>query len=277
MIVSCPRCHKQYRLDVSRLDYASLPDNSGLGVQLACSNCNEQWWEMKRESVNTNQQDWRAAVPEQPFKNLTDISLLYQRQGGNYSYQYSDSGRGTPSTSFGNNFSARAEDQMFSVNTYPTKHENSQHFRWKSLIKIIFWSMVILCSVIAFGFVAMKFEHTTARATTEQHVNPGEIEIDIERFDTKSIDEKLQQVIAIGTVKNPGQFAIPLPNIQITAHGSCSEGQKPNDQGLCEIRTWHYKWKQDLIQPGEKLTFKSAAKVPANLQVEQVQVDVAAN
>ena len=278
MIVSCPRCHKQYRLDVSRLNYALLPDNSGLGVQLACSNCNEQWWELKKESINANQQELRAAVPEQPFKNLTDISLLYQRQSGNYAYQSANS---TSATSFGSNFSARAEDQMFSTLPQPQKHANSQRSRWKNLAKITFWSIAILGTAVAINFAAIKFNHATNFLTensgSELHTNPGEVVIDGIQFDIKPVNDKLQKVIVAGNVKNPGPFAIPLHNIQITVSGSCSDGQTPNDQGLCEIRTWQYKWKQDLIQPGEHLTFKGSANVPANLQVEQVHVDAATN
>ena len=108
-------------------------------------------------------------------------------------------------------------------------------------------------------------------------ITPGEILIEDIQFDVKSFDSKQQRVIVAGNVKNPGPLAIPLRNIQIAVWGSCTEGQTPNSQGLCEIRVWTYKWKQDLLQPGEQLTFKGAAKIPANLQVDQVHVDVAAN
>ena len=276
MIVSCPRCHKQYRLDISRVNYSNLPDNSGLGVQLACSNCNEQWWEPKKESVNTNQQELRAAVPDQPFRNLTDISSLYQRQSGNYAYQYSYS---APDTSFGDNFSARSEEQMFPANKRSSKVVNTKQPKFKSLIRVAIWSVVLIGVTMLIAFSSMKFGDSgnLLSTTSAQPTNSGEFEIDGLHFYTKSIDDTVQQVLVIGYVKNTGQIAIPLHNIQITAYGTCNNGQTPNEQGLCEVRTWHYKWKQELIQPGEKLTFKSAAKVPANLSIEQVHADVATN
>ena len=281
MIVSCPRCHKQYRLDVSRLNYARLPDNSGLGVQLACSNCHEQWWELKKESVNANQPELRAAVPEQPFRNLTDISLLYQRQNANYAYQSDDYDRSVSTPSFGPGFTAKAEDQMFATTIPSTKNTQTKQSNWKKRVKVAFWSTFIFGGTLGLAFATMKFsnssnlihEMTNAGAPTA----PGEIVIEDVQFDVKSIDSKQQRVIVAGNVKNPGPLAVPLRNIQIAVWGSCANGQTPNPQGLCEIRTWTYKWKQDLLQPGEQLTFKGAAKIPANLQVDQVHVDVATN
>lgn len=283
MIVSCPRCHKQYRLDVSRLNYTRLPDNSGLGVQLACSNCHEQWWELKKESVNTNQAEYRAAVPEQPFRNLTDISLLYQRQASNYVHQNS-----TPERIFSSapNVAQKAEEQTFSPSSQPNspqpiKNEPFKQAKWKKLLRIALWSLIIIGSAIAFMLTAMKLAQTSPlipdTAIEQAPVAPGEVLIEDIQFDVKPIDGNQQRVIVAGNVKNPGPLAIPLHDIQITAWGSCIEGQPPNDQGLCEIRVWPYKWKQDLLQSGEQLTFKSAAKIPANLQVDQVHVDVATN
>jgi hypothetical protein len=275
VIVSCPRCHKQYRLDVSRLNYARLPDNSGLGVQLACSNCHEQWWELKKESVNTNQAEYRAAVPEQPFRNLTDISLLYQRQASNYAYQNT-----APAQNF--SIAASAENQMFAPSTQPIKSEPFKPVKWKKMVKIALWSVIIVGGAITFMIAAMKFGQTTSllpvtNESAQAPVEPGEVIIEDIQFNVKPIDENLQWVIVIGNVKNPGPLAIPLHDTQITVWGGCAEGQTPNDQGLCEIKTWSYKWKQDLLQSGEQLTFKGRAKIPANLQVDQVHVDVASN
>ncbi len=278
MIVSCPRCHKQYRLDVSRLNYARLPDNSGLGVQLACSNCHEQWWELKKESVNNNQTELNAAVSEQPFRNLTDISLLYQRQNSNYAYQNTAPER---SFSVASNFAPKAEDQMFSQHSSSLKNEQVKPAKWKNILKISLWSIIILVGAVVFTFTAMKVgtssdlfhDITAAKAPAA----PGEIILEDITFEVKPLDAKQQYVLVSGNAKNSGPLAIPLHDIQITASGSCIEGQTPNDQGLCEIRVWPYKWKQDLLQSGEQIAFKSKAKVPANLQVDQVHVDVAPN
>lgn len=273
VIVSCPRCHKQYRLDVSRLNYTRLPDNSGHGVQLACSNCHEQWWELKKESINTNQSDYKAAVPEQPFRNLTDISLLYQRQAGNYAYQ-------TAPQETNVSFASRAEDRLYiQQQPIPQKEPTKQPSQtsWKNLVRIGIWSLIILGGTVGLAFVAMQFNNSALIPTTEQAkspVMPGEMSIENIQFDVKPIDETHQRIIVVGNVKNPGPLAIPLHTIQITAWGSCQEGQSPNEQGLCQIRAWPYKWEQDLLQSGEQLTFKSTAKIPANLQVDQVHVDV---
>lgn len=266
VIVSCPRCHKQYRLDISRLNYISLPDNSGQGVQLACSNCHEQWWELKKESVNLNQQQYNTPRHEQPFRNLTDISLLYQRQSSNYAYQ------ADPDISFPARGDIRPFPQQPALQTQKTK-------RWKTLFQIVLWSFIIFSGTIALALVAMQFNPSLV--ISSEHMSeantPGEFSIENIQFDVKPIDEERQKVIVIGNIKNPGPLAIPLHNIQLTAWGTCLQEQTPNEQGLCQIRVWPYKWKQDLLQPGEKLTFKSAAKIPANLQVDQVHVDVASN
>ena len=272
MIVSCPRCHKQYRLDVSRLNYSRLPDNSGLGVQLACSNCHEQWWELKKD--NSNHVEYLAAVPEQPFRNLTDISLLYQRQDSGYRHQ---------NASIDSTFriSQKIEDRKILPIKSTEKNPAIKTSKWK----ILMWSIVILCGFIGFALAAMKFGQSSLFLTSTNHeatnqnvlVSPGDILIENINFDIQPIDGNQQKVIVAGNVKNPGPLAIPLHDIQITAWGGCTEGKTPNDQGLCEIRTWHYKWKQDLLQSGEQLKFQSGAKIPANLQVDQVDVDVAAN
>ncbi len=270
VIVSCPRCHKQYRLDVSRLNYTRLPDSSGQGVQLACSNCHEQWWELKKESVNTNQSDYKVAMPEQPFRNLTDISLLYQRQSGNYAYQ-------TSPQELDVSFASRAEDRMYTPQPIPQKLEVPKQKSWKNFVRIGLWSFIIFGTTIALALVAMQFNNASLTPTTEHAkspVTPGEISIENIQFYIEPIDETHQRVIVSGNVKNPSPLAIPLHNIQITAWGACQQGQSPNEQGLCQIRVWPYKWEQDLLQSGEQLTFKSAAKIPANLQVDQVHVDV---
>ncbi len=272
MIVSCPRCHKQYRLDVSRLNYTRLPDSSGQGVQLACSNCHEQWWELKKESINTNQSEYKVAVPEQPFRNLTDISLLYQRQSGNYAYQDLPRESDVSFTA-----TARAESRAYTQQAIPQK-ELSKPKTWKNLVRISLWSFILLGGTIALALVAMRLNPSSSLIPTTEHaqtpVTPGEISIENIQFDVKPIDEAHQRIIVVGNVKNPGPLAIPLHNIQLTAWGACVQGQSPNEQGLCQIRVWPYKWKQDLLQSGEQLTFKSAAKIPANLQVDQVHVDV---
>jgi hypothetical protein len=272
VIVSCPRCHKQYRLDVSRLNYTRLPDNSGQGVQLACSNCHEQWWELKKESINTNQSEYKAAVPEQPFRNLTDISLLYQRQSANYAYQTLPNEQNIPLVS-------RTEDRNYAQQSIPQKEPKSQ--KWRSVLRIGLWSFIILGGTITIALVAMKFNPSSSLIPITEHaqkpVTPGEVSIENIQFDIKPIDEEHQRIIVVGNVKNPGPMAIPLRNIQLTAWGTCLQGQIPNEQGLCQIRVWPYKWKQDLLQPGEQLTFKSAAKIQANLQVDQVHVDVETN
>lgn len=271
MIVSCPKCHKQYRLDVSRLNYINLPDNSGQGVQLACSNCHEQWWELKKESVNTNQQEYKTAAPEQPFKNLTDISLLYQKQASNYTHQaYQPS----PDVTFTAKSGAHLFPQQPTSQKDTTKTKN-----WRTLLQVVLWSFVIFSGTIALTLVAMHFNSPLVTPTDQTHEasTPGEISIENIQFDVKPIDGERQKIIVIGNVKNSGLLAAPLHNIQLTAWGTCQQEQSPNEQGLCQIRVWPYKWKQDVLQPGEELTFKSAAKIPANLQVDQVHVDVAAN
>lgn len=274
MIVSCPRCHKQYRLDVSRLNYTRLPDSSGQGVQLACSNCHEQWWELKKEFINTNHSEYKAAIPEQSFRNLTDISLLYQRQSANYAYQI-------PQREPNMSFISRSEDRTYAQQTIPQNEYQKQKKTWRSFIRVGLWSFIIFGGIISLALIAMKITPASSLIPTTENahapVTPGEINIENIQFDVKPIDETNQRIIVIGNVKNPGPLAIPLHNIQLTAWGSCLEGQSPNEQGLCQIRVWPYKWKQDLLQSGEQLTFKSAAKIPSNLQVDQVHVDVSAN
>ena len=247
-----------------------MPDSSGQGVQLACSNCHEQWWELKKESVNANQSDYKVAVPEQPFRNLTDISLLYQRQSGNYAYQASPR---EPDMSF----VSRAEDRMYAQQQSILQKEPVKQKSWKNLVRISLWSLIILGGTVALALVAMQFNNSSLIPTTDHAkspVTPGEISIENIQFDVKPVDETHQRIIVIGNVKNPSPLAIPLHNIKITAWGACVQGQSPNEQGLCQIRVWPYKWEQDLLQSGEQLTFKSAAKIPANLQVDQVHVDV---
>jgi hypothetical protein len=241
-------------------------------VQLACSNCHEQWWELKKESVNMNQPEYKVAVPEQPFRNLTDISLLYQRQSANYAYQSSPREGDVAFTS--------REDRAYSQQQAQPK-EVLKPQKWKSLVRITLWSLIIFGGTIALALVAMQFNPSTLLlSTTDQAqipVTPGEISIENIQYDVKPIDEEHQKIIVVGNVKNPGPLAIPLHNLQVTAWGTCLPEESPNEHGLCQIRVWPYKWKQDLLQSGEQLPFKSAAKIPANLQVDQVHVDVTTN
>ena len=247
-----------------------MPDGNGQGVQLACSNCHEQWWEVKKESINTNHSQQKVAVPDQPFRNLTDISLLYQKQSANYAYQ--ESPRESQTT-----FVSRSEDRMFAQPQNVSKNLLEQK-KWNNLTKIGIWSFIIFIGIVTAALVAMRFNLPSL--TQSSHYNqsaPGDINIENIQFDVTALDDQHQRISVLGNVKNPGPLAVPLKNIQLTAWGSCLPGQNPNEQGLCQIRVWPYKWKQDLLQPGEQLTFKSVAKIPANLHVDQVHVDVATN
>ncbi len=258
---------------MSRLNYTNLPDNSGQGIQLACSNCHEQWWELKKESVNTNQQEYKTAAPEQPFRNLTDISLLYQRQSSNYAHQ---AYQAEPDVTF----AARADIRPFPQQPALQTKDALKTKRWKTLSQVVLWSFIIFSATIALALVAMQFNSPLLTSTERpqgETSTPGEFSIENIQFDVKPIDEEHQKIIVVGVVKNPGLLAIPLHNIQLTAWGTCQQDQSPNEQGLCQIRVWPYKWKQDLLESGEELTFKSAAKIPAHLHVDQVHVDAATN
>lgn len=266
MIVSCPRCHKQYRLDTSRLNYINLPDNSGCGVQLACSNCHEQWWELKKESVDTNPQEIKLTAAAQPFRNLTDLSLLYKKSYFKHSHQHAS----------GISFSAGENPNLSSYQQ--TSPKTTKKEKWKTYLLIGFWSALIFGGTIALSLVAMQFNRPLLDFSSSKETPAGDAPI-IEniQFDVKPVDDKHQKVIVVGQVKNPNQTEVPLHNIQITAWGTCQQEQTPNEQGLCQIRTWSYKWKQDLLTSEEELTFKSAAKIPANLQVDQIHVDISPN
>lgn len=267
MIVSCPRCHKQYRLDTSRLNYINLPDNSGHGVQLACSNCHEQWWELKKESANTNPQEIDATVHEQPFRNLTDLSLLYNKRHL----------RHTNTPSFETTFSAVDHPHHLSSHTQP-KRETLKQKKWKTFFLITFWSTLIFGGIITLALVAMHFDHPLLNFTSDQQ-DTSQIAVSVGniQFDVKPVDEERQKIIVMGQVKNSSQLALPLHNVKLTAWGTCQQDQTPNEEGLCKIREWTYKWKQELLQPGEELTFKSAAKIPVKIQVDQVHVDVSSH
>jgi hypothetical protein len=269
VIVSCPRCHKQYRLDTSRLNYINLPDNSGHGVQLACSNCHEQWWELKKESINTNQKDIKIAAPEQPFRNLTDISLLYKKPFAKHTDQ-------SPNISFSASNNAH---HHFSPQQKSPKKDIAKPKQWKTLLLVIFWSLLIFGGTISLAFVAMQFDHPLLNfsSDSEKQISPDVLIIENIHFDVKPVDNEQQKIIVVGQVKNSGQLATPLQNIQLKAWGTCQPDQTPKEEGFCQIRTWSYKWKQELIQPNEELTFKSAAKIPAHLQVDQVHVDIPPN
>lgn len=269
MIVSCPRCHKQYRLDTSRLNYINLPDNSGHGVQLACSNCHEQWWELKKESINTNHQETKAVMPDQPFRNLTDISLLYKKPSAKHTHQPTHNA----------SFSAGDNPHHFSQQQPLPKKDIGKPKKWKTLLLVIFWSMLIFGGTIALALVAMQFDHPLLNFSSDSKPQNSHDTLIVENihFDVKPVDNERQKVIVVGQVKNSGQLARPLHNIQLTAWGTCQPDQTPNEEGLCQIREWSYKWKQDLIQPNEELTFKSAAKVPVNLHIDQVHVDIPPN
>ena len=153
--------------------------------------------------------------------------------------------------------------------------------KWKIFIQITVWSLFILAGTVSLALVAMHYNPALSFLPTADNtpptIAPEEVSVENIQFDVKPLDEEHQRIIVVGNVKNSGLLTVPLNNVQITAWGTCQEAQSANEQGLCEIRVWPYKWKQDLLQPGEQLTFKSAAKIPANLQVDQVHVDVATN
>lgn len=248
-----------------------MPDGNGHGVQLACSNCHEQWWEIKKDASSSA--DYKESSPERPFRNLTDISLLYQRQSGNYAYQ-------TPAQDVEPTMVLRSDPRAFfspQDSVVPEKQQSSS-----GMLKVVFLSFLIFGSIIGVALLAMYLDPNYAKYFTsdvlQQHQSkPGEIHINNVQFDVKPIDADKQRVIVVGNVKNPGPLAVPPQNIQLTAWGTCMKGQTPNEFGLCEIRTWSYVWKQDLLHPSQKLTFKSAVVIPANLHVDQVHVDVTEN
>lgn len=274
MIVACPKCRKQYRLDVTRLIYSKLPDNSGLGVQLACSNCREQWWEVKKEQASNTQNTLKAAAPEQPFKNLTDLSLLYstpQQNTSRSAYQ-------APMTKM-NNFSAIPERFTINPKNLP-EIENPELIKptkWQQIVKIALLSLLMFSGIVALAIFSMGYNLPSMQTAEPENTAvavPGEVLIENVQFSTKSTDSNNQRIIVVGKIINPTPLPIPLKNLEITAFGQCTNDEIPNEQGLCQLRSWQYKWKQDLIQPNEQLTFKSAAKVPLDTLVSQVYVDI---
>lgn len=274
MIVACPKCRKQYRLDVTRLIYSKLPDNSGLGVQLACSNCREQWWEVKKEQVSNTQATLKSAAPEQPFKNLTDLSLLYnttQQASARSTYQ-------APMTKM-NSFSTVPERFTINPKNMP-EIENSEltkPAKWQQIVKVALISLLMFSSIVALAIFSMGYNLPIMQTTETENTTvaiPGEVLIENVQFSTKPTDANNQRIIVVGIIKNPSPLPIPLKNLEITAFGQCTNDETPNDNGLCQLRNWQYKWKQDLIQPNEQLTFKSAAKVPSDTLVSQVYVDI---
>lgn len=273
MIVACPKCRKQYRLDVTRLLYSKLPDNSGLGVKLACSNCHEQWWEVKKDQ-NNNQKELKAAAPEQPFRNLTDLSMLYSNGKTNHT-------RIAQQQPLPKSFQFTATPERFVINTKPIPeveiHESEQPAKWQQIVKIALLSLLLFSGIIALAIFSMGYNlpGTQQASSFEAPIPvPGEVLIEDVQFSTNLADEKNQRIIVAGKIKNPTPLPIPLKNLEIIAFGTCVNNETPNEQGLCQLRSWQYKWKQDLIHPNEQLTFKSAAKVPSDTLVSQVYVDI---
>jgi hypothetical protein len=272
VIVACPKCRKQYRLDVTRLIYSKLPDNSGLGVRLACSNCHEQWWEIKKEQTNANNKELKAAIPEQPFRNLTDLSLLYGQKQGDI--------RGSYQQPLPKNFRFTATPERFAVNPKAVPEveipESTAPTKWQQIIKVALLSLLLFSSVVALAVFAMGYNLSSiSNSNLDSKVPvPGEIVIEDVQFSTTVSDTSQQRVIVAGKIKNPTPLPIPLKNLEIIAFGTCTNNETPNEQGLCQLRSWQYKWKQDLIHPNEQLTFKSAAKVPSDTLVSQVYVDI---
>lgn len=277
MIVACPKCRKQYRLDVTRLIYSKLPDNSGLGVQLACSNCREQWWEVKKEQTSNTQNTLKATVPEQPFKNLTDLSLLYitsQQSSARSTYQ-------APMTKM-NSFSAIPERFTINPKNIPEieNSESIQPAKWQQIVKVALLSLLMFSGIVALAIFSMGYNLPIMQTTETENTAvaiPGEVLIENVQFSTKPTDANNQRIIVVGTIKNPSPLPIPLKNLEIAAYGQCTNDETPNEHGLCQVRNWQYKWTQDLIHPNEQLTFKSAAKVPSDTLVSQVYVDIPAS
>lgn len=273
MIVACPKCRKQYRLDITRLLYSKLPDNSGLGVKLACSNCHEQWWEVKKEQNSNNQKEFKVAVPEQSFRNLTDLSLLYNNSKANNTR--------IPQQPLPKSFHFSAAPERFIINPKSIPEvdvpESTQPAKWQQIVKIALFSLLLFSGIIALAIFSMGYNLPGVQQTSAFDTPipvPGEVIIEDVQFSTNLADEQNQRIIVAGKIKNPTPLPIPLKNLEIIAFGTCINNETPNEQGLCQLRSWQYKWKKDLIHPNEQLTFKSAAKVPSDTLVSQVYVDI---
>lgn len=283
MIVSCPKCRKQYRLDVTRLIYSRLPDNSGLGVQLACSNCQEQWWEVKKEQTNNSHQiNVKAAVPDYIFKNLTDLSLLYNnRSYARSSYNQPSS---TPLPKI-NVFSPGTSKLTVPVEKKIKESTSDDYssYNWQEIAKVALVSLLLFSGIVALALFSLGYNllevNNLPPTTLVEMPSPANAELTIEdvKFSTSFVTNNQQRILVIGTVNNSTPVSIQLKDLEIVALGTCLADEKPNDQGVCQLRTWNYKWKQDLLNPGEKLTFKSAAKVSSNVSVSQVYVDIPNN
>lgn len=282
MIVSCPKCRKQYRLDLTKIIYSRLPDNSGLGVQLACSNCHEQWWETKKDQ-SKSQDNSKISTSEESFKSLTDLSLLYNSSGKTpprlKSFQPSQSPSAMPKINvFAHGSSSFAEKHSSEISSENQEIDSTKVTKWHQIVKVGLISLFLFSSIVALAIFSLGYNipglETSSDSKITQPATPGEIAIEDVSFSTKPLNDDFQRVLVVGNVKNSTPLPIPLANLEITAMGTCLEGESPNSQGLCQIRTWNYKWKQDLLNPGEKLTFKSAAKIPLNVSVSQVYVNI---
>ncbi len=285
MIVSCPGCSREYRINKEQVEWATIPDTNELGVKLLCASCEDAWWEKQPSSKLTSSQ-------KRQYHDQTDLAFMVSERDFSREYeaarkdikmppravplaeQVQVSTKQAPSIAMPS-FPQHDESKINGVGrTSSSKDFSTEKSRFPYGWFVFFLTLVAIIGAVGFVFFKEQLFQKDLTSVADQRKDfvVQNVNYDIRQIDNENI------ITVVGEIGNPNVNDAPVPSLEVLLLGPCpnSEGDaKPlAEEALCTLYNWPYHWDFSHIHAGEKVTFHTHAKIPSDLIVSRVDIDL---
>lgn len=285
MIVSCPGCSREYSIDDKQVDWVEIPNTKTQGVKLLCSSCDDVWWEKRPSSKHLR-------PLSNKFFDHTDLAFMVAEGAPTSGFEKKTNqfnepkSRAVPleekiqfikqSPAVTMNITPHFDDKLSGngrVQANAPKEQEKSRFPYGWFV--FFLTLVAVVGAIGFVFfkesLFQKEPEVAAKALKDfviQNVN-----YDVRQIDNENI------ITVVGEIGNPNNVDAPVPALEVLLLGECpaSNGENPQpaaDSQLCTLYNWSYSWDFTHIHAGEKVSFHTHAKIPNDLIISRVDIDL---
>jgi hypothetical protein len=282
MIVVCPQCAKEYRVDPAELPPAksSQYKNLGKGWWLSCRYCFKEWWfhapkgfSWYEGGVPPEQYAKTVVKKSSRFEDKTDLTALQVNRPSTaetdyYHHQNMMLEEYTP-------YAERPEDVM-----------ELQELRSKKPLKIFLFILFVLsCSVLGFFLKPFWMEDTKSYVNQTVALTPPKNQKDIlalkitdVQYDVVEKQDK-KQIVIRGKIHNLKPESVPIPKLRMNIWGPCkpdslASQMKVADEKIphCLVKSWDESNDNGTIKADSFVQFESKGFVLIDAAVQRVEV-----